>query len=277
MMRALACLVALAAGCIVASVLGCDFTVFHHGWPDGLHCSDAGTCPSNGQVCTAELICRHPCTTSADCPGNGNADHCDVDGYCRKSCSNGGSMCAPGSATTTAITATATASAISRATPARARRDSNATAHATCAVRCRASDGRSSFPKLAQRGHRHPPIGLIEIDRRPALGLLAPPAQQLPHGAGEVADRGAPQGTWGDELRHVLVEKLGDDVDPRSIDDLPILWSAGTGADLMKRIAAPMVGGLITSFALELLVYPAIYKLWKRRRLPRTEGTVCQS
>jgi Cu(I)/Ag(I) efflux system membrane protein CusA/SilA len=41
----------------------------------------------------------------------------------------------------------------------------------------------------------------------------------------------------------------------------------------MKRIAAPMVGGLITSFALELLVYPAIYKLWKRRRLPRVEAT----
>jgi Cu(I)/Ag(I) efflux system membrane protein CusA/SilA len=37
----------------------------------------------------------------------------------------------------------------------------------------------------------------------------------------------------------------------------------------MKRIAAPMVGGLITSFALELLVYPAIYDLWKGRGLPR--------
>ncbi len=49
---------------------------------------------------------------------------------------------------------------------------------------------------------------------------------------------------------------------------MPILWSAGAGADLMKRIAAPMVGGLITSFALELLVYPAIYKLWKGRHMP---------
>ena len=48
---------------------------------------------------------------------------------------------------------------------------------------------------------------------------------------------------------------------------LPILWSTGTGADLMKRVAAPMVGGLVTSFALELLVYPAIYFLWKRREL----------
>ena len=42
---------------------------------------------------------------------------------------------------------------------------------------------------------------------------------------------------------------------------LPILWSTGAGADLMKRIAAPMVGGLATSFLLELLVYPAIYSL----------------
>ena len=45
---------------------------------------------------------------------------------------------------------------------------------------------------------------------------------------------------------------------------LPIMWSTSAGADVMKRIAAPMIGGLVTSFLLELLVYPAIYKLWKR-------------
>jgi Cu(I)/Ag(I) efflux system membrane protein CusA/SilA len=50
---------------------------------------------------------------------------------------------------------------------------------------------------------------------------------------------------------------------------LPIMWSLGTGADVMKRIAAPMVGGLATSFILELLVYPAVYFLWKRRQLAR--------
>jgi Cu(I)/Ag(I) efflux system membrane protein CusA/SilA len=44
---------------------------------------------------------------------------------------------------------------------------------------------------------------------------------------------------------------------------MPIMWSAGSGADMMKRIAAPMVGGLFTSFLMELLVYPAIYLLWK--------------
>jgi len=48
---------------------------------------------------------------------------------------------------------------------------------------------------------------------------------------------------------------------------MPIMWSAGTGAGLMKRIAAPMVGGLFTSFLLELLVYPALYLLWRKRSL----------
>ena len=43
----------------------------------------------------------------------------------------------------------------------------------------------------------------------------------------------------------------------------PIMWSAGTGADVMKRIAAPMIGGIFTSFLLELVVYPVIYEVWK--------------
>jgi Cu(I)/Ag(I) efflux system membrane protein CusA/SilA len=52
---------------------------------------------------------------------------------------------------------------------------------------------------------------------------------------------------------------------------VPIMWSAGAGADVMKRIAAPMIGGLFTSFLMELLVYPAIYLLWRERGLPRPE------
>lgn len=44
---------------------------------------------------------------------------------------------------------------------------------------------------------------------------------------------------------------------------VPIMWSLGTGADMMKRIAAPMVGGIFTSFIMELLVYPVIYEIWK--------------
>jgi hypothetical protein len=46
---------------------------------------------------------------------------------------------------------------------------------------------------------------------------------------------------------------------------LPIMWSTGAGAEVMKRIAAPMVGGLATSFLLELLVYPMLYAVWKWR------------
>ncbi len=44
---------------------------------------------------------------------------------------------------------------------------------------------------------------------------------------------------------------------------VPIMWSAGSGSDVMKRIAAPMIGGIFTSFLLELVVYPAIYEVWK--------------
>jgi Cu(I)/Ag(I) efflux system membrane protein CusA/SilA len=44
---------------------------------------------------------------------------------------------------------------------------------------------------------------------------------------------------------------------------VPIMWSTGAGADVMKRIAAPMIGGIFTSFLLELVVYPAIYEVWK--------------
>ncbi|MHB9155174.1 MAG: efflux RND transporter permease subunit [Endomicrobiales bacterium] len=51
---------------------------------------------------------------------------------------------------------------------------------------------------------------------------------------------------------------------------LPIMWaqSSEIGADVMKRIAAPMVGGIFTSFLMELLVYPAIYFIWKKKELP---------
>ena len=50
---------------------------------------------------------------------------------------------------------------------------------------------------------------------------------------------------------------------------LPILWSHGTGATVMKRIAAPMVGGMVTATVLTLVVIPAIYSLWRERELRR--------
>jgi copper/silver efflux system protein len=55
---------------------------------------------------------------------------------------------------------------------------------------------------------------------------------------------------------------------------LPIMWSHGTGADVMKRIAAPMIGGIFTSFLMELLVYPPIFSIWRGRELNRSEPAV---
>jgi len=53
---------------------------------------------------------------------------------------------------------------------------------------------------------------------------------------------------------------------------VPIMLSHGTGADVMKRIAAPMVGGVVTSTILELIIYPAIYMIWRGREVRKTEA-----
>ncbi len=50
---------------------------------------------------------------------------------------------------------------------------------------------------------------------------------------------------------------------------VPIMWSSGAGSDVMRRIAAPMIGGIFTSFILELLVYPAIYEIWRGHELKK--------
>ncbi len=54
---------------------------------------------------------------------------------------------------------------------------------------------------------------------------------------------------------------------------LPIMWSHGAGADVMKRIAAPMIGGIVTSFILELVIYPVIFEIWRGREFKKnSEG-----
>lgn len=75
------------------------------------------------------------------------------------------------------------------------------------------------------------------------------------------------------ELTEAIVEGAAKRLRPKfmtfatmSIGLAPILWSTGTGSAILKRIAAPMVGGIVTSFLLELLVYPAIYAIWRRPR-----------
>ncbi len=52
---------------------------------------------------------------------------------------------------------------------------------------------------------------------------------------------------------------------------LPIMWSAETGSRVMKRIAAPMVGGMITSTVLTLIIIPILYEIWRARQLRREE------
>jgi Cu(I)/Ag(I) efflux system membrane protein CusA/SilA len=72
------------------------------------------------------------------------------------------------------------------------------------------------------------------------------------------------------ELRQAILEGAVKRLRPKLmtvatmfIGLIPIMLSTGAGADVMKRIAAPMIGGILTSFLLELLVYPAIYEIWK--------------
>jgi Cu(I)/Ag(I) efflux system membrane protein CusA/SilA len=78
-----------------------------------------------------------------------------------------------------------------------------------------------------------------------------------------------------DEAREAVVDGAVKRIRPKMmtvatilVGLLPVLWSTGAGADVMKRIAAPMVGGVVTSGILELMVYPALYLVWKGRRLP---------
>jgi Cu(I)/Ag(I) efflux system membrane protein CusA/SilA len=60
---------------------------------------------------------------------------------------------------------------------------------------------------------------------------------------------------------------------------VPIMWATGTGADVMKRIAAPMIGGVLTSFLLELVIYPPLYQMWKWhtevKRAPLSTSRAC--
>jgi Cu(I)/Ag(I) efflux system membrane protein CusA/SilA len=73
-----------------------------------------------------------------------------------------------------------------------------------------------------------------------------------------------------DDLQAAIVEGAAKRLRPKFmtvatmfVGLIPIMWATGTGSDVWKRIAAPMVGGIFTSFVLELVVYPAIYEIWK--------------
>ena len=73
-----------------------------------------------------------------------------------------------------------------------------------------------------------------------------------------------------DELRQSILNGAARRIRPKfmtvctmALGLIPIMWSVGAGADTMKRIAAPMIGGIFSSFLLELIVYPVIYEIWK--------------
>ena len=75
-----------------------------------------------------------------------------------------------------------------------------------------------------------------------------------------------------DELRQAIIHGAVKRLRPKFmtvatmfIGLVPIMWATGTGADVMKRIAAPMIGGVLTSFLLELVIYPPLYQMWRSR------------
>jgi Cu(I)/Ag(I) efflux system membrane protein CusA/SilA len=72
------------------------------------------------------------------------------------------------------------------------------------------------------------------------------------------------------ELRQAIVQGAVKRIRPKFMTVattflalIPIAWSTGVGADVMKRIAAPLIGGIFTSFLLELIIYPPVYEVWR--------------
>jgi copper/silver efflux system protein len=75
-----------------------------------------------------------------------------------------------------------------------------------------------------------------------------------------------------EDLKHAVIEGAVHRVRPKLMTVaalfmglIPIMWSLGAGSDVMKRIAAPMIGGLLSSFLLELLIYPVVFYIWKAK------------
>jgi copper/silver efflux system protein len=107
-------------------------------------------------------------------------------------------------------------------------------------------------------------IALMGVDAETGMFMLL----YLDLAFHEAKDKGLMKG-WADlkeAILHGAVKRLRPKVMTVGVmftGLVPIMWSTGSGADVMKRIAAPMIGGIFTSFILELAVYPAIYAIWK--------------
>lgn len=112
-------------------------------------------------------------------------------------------------------------------------------------------------------------IALLGVDAETAVFMLL----YLDLAYHEALQRGRMR-SW-DDLREAIVNGAVKRLRPKVMTVscmlfglLPIMWSAGSGADVMRRIAAPLIGGILTSFLLELVVYPPIFAIWKSRHLP---------
>jgi Cu(I)/Ag(I) efflux system membrane protein CusA/SilA len=122
-------------------------------------------------------------------------------------------------------------------------------------------------------------IALMGVDAETGMFMLL--YLDLAHKEAEAKGR---MRNW-DDLREAIVEGAVKRLRPKVMTVgvmfmglVPIMWSTGAGADVMKRIAAPMIGGIFTSFIMELGVYPAIYAIWKwnfglKRQLARAGGS----
>ena len=111
-------------------------------------------------------------------------------------------------------------------------------------------------------------IALMGLDAETGVFMLL--YLDLAHGEARAAGRLRNEAELEEAIVHGAVKRVRPKlmtVAAAFMGLMPIMWSTGTGADVMKRVAAPMVGGLATSFLLELLVYPAVYLFWKRREL----------
>jgi Cu(I)/Ag(I) efflux system membrane protein CusA/SilA len=107
-------------------------------------------------------------------------------------------------------------------------------------------------------------IALLGVDAETAVFMLL----YLDLAYHEARDKGK-LNSWND-LREAIVHGAVKRLRPKIMTVacmffglLPIMWSSGAGADVMKRIAAPMIGGIFTSFIMELIVYPPIFAIWK--------------
>jgi Cu(I)/Ag(I) efflux system membrane protein CusA/SilA len=114
-------------------------------------------------------------------------------------------------------------------------------------------------------------IALAGLDAETGVVMLL--YLDLAHGLWDKAGRMHTRGDLVQAIHHGAVKRIRPKIMTISViiaGLVPIMWSHGAGADVMKRIAAPMVGGVVTSGIMELAVYPVIFFIWRARKLEKS-------